>query len=70
MNILLGVGLMKYMVSLFLQFHSSVLYRYHSYTPGESHGQRSLAGYSPWGHKESDTLGKSLLYFEPLLPKM
>ena len=24
--------------------HSSIL-------PGESHGQRSLAGYSPWGHK-------------------
>ena len=23
--------------------------------PRESHGQRSLAGYSPWGHKESDT---------------
>ena len=22
--------------------------------PGESHWQRSLAGYSPWGHKESD----------------
>ena len=22
--------------------------------PGTSHGQRSLAGYSPWGHKESD----------------
>ena len=22
---------------------------------GESHGQRSLAGYSPWAHKESDT---------------
>ena len=22
---------------------------------GESHGQRSLAGYSPWGHQESDT---------------
>ena len=22
--------------------------------PGESHGQRSLAGYSPWGHKESE----------------
>ena len=21
---------------------------------GESHGQRSLAGYNPWGHKESD----------------
>ena len=27
--------------------HSSVLAR-------ESHGQRSLAGYSPWGRKESD----------------
>ena len=23
--------------------------------PGEFHGQRSLAGYSPWCHKESDT---------------
>ena len=23
--------------------------------PGESHGGRSLVGYSPWGHKESDT---------------
>src|SRR5574337_824121 len=27
--------------------HSSIL-------PGESHGQRRLEGYSPWGHKESD----------------
>ena len=24
----------------------------------ESHGQRSLEGYSPWGHKESDTTEK------------
>ena len=23
--------------------------------PGESHGQRSLVGYSPWGRKELDT---------------
>ena len=22
---------------------------------GKSHGQKSLAGYSPWDHKESDT---------------
>ena len=22
--------------------------------PGESHGQRSLVDYSPWGHKEMD----------------
>ena len=25
------------------------------FLPGESHGQRSLAGYGPVGHKESDT---------------
>ena len=25
------------------------------FLPGESLGQRSLAGYSPWGHKELDT---------------
>ena len=25
------------------------------FLPGEFHGQRSLAGYSPWDHKESDT---------------
>ena len=25
------------------------------FMPGESHGQKSLAGYSPWGCKESDT---------------
>ena len=24
------------------------------FLPGESHGQRSLVGYSPWGQKESD----------------
>ena len=26
------------------------------FVPGESHGQRSLAGYSPWGRQESDTI--------------
>ena len=25
------------------------------FLPGESHGQSSLAGYSRWSHKESDT---------------
>ena len=25
------------------------------FLPGEFHGQRRLAGYSPWGHKELDT---------------
>ena len=24
------------------------------FLPGESHGQKSLAGYSPWGHKQAD----------------
>ena len=24
------------------------------FLPGEAHGQRSLAGYSPWGRRESD----------------
>ena len=31
--------------------------------PGESHDQRSLAGYSPWGHKESDTTEQLTLSF-------
>ena len=26
------------------------------FLPGKSHGQRSLAGYGPWGQKESDTI--------------
>ena len=25
-----------------------------AFLPGESHGQRSLVGYSPWGRKELD----------------
>ena len=24
-----------------------------AFLPGESHGQRNLARYSPWGHKQS-----------------
>ena len=34
--------------------HSTVL-------PGEFQGQRSLAGYGPWGRKESDTAEKLTL---------
>ena len=26
-----------------------------AFLPGKSHGQRSLAGYSPWARKQSDT---------------
>ena len=29
------------------------------FLPGESHGQRSLAGYSPWGRKESYMTGST-----------
>ena len=31
------------------------------FLPGDSHRQRSLAGYSPWSHKESDTTEKPTL---------
>ena len=29
------------------------------FLPGESYGQRSLVGYSPWGHKELDTTNET-----------
>ena len=32
------------------------------FLPGNSHGQRSLAGHSPWGLKESDTEVKWLQF--------
>ena len=31
------------------------------FLPGESHRQRSLAGYSPWSHRESDTTEQLIL---------
>ena len=33
------------------------------FLPGKCHGQRSLAGYSPWGHKESDMTERLSLTF-------
>ena len=34
------------------------------FLPGESYGQRSMADYGPWDHKESDTTKQlTLLYF-------
>ena len=35
-----------------METHSSLLYSSLQY--GESHGQRTLVGYSPWGCKEED----------------
>ena len=34
-----------------------------SFLPREFHGQRSLACYSPWGHKESDRAEQLRLHF-------
>ena len=34
-----------------------------SWGQGKSHEQRSLVGYSPWGHKESDTTEQFSLHF-------
>ena len=39
--------------------HSSIL-------PRESHGQRSLTGYSPQGHKESDMMKQLSMHTTPL----
>ena len=36
--------------------------------PGKSHGQRSLVGYSPWGHKESDTTERLHFHLPPVIP--
>ena len=39
-----------------------------AFLPGEFHGQRSLVGYSPWGHKESDTIEQLTRLGSVLLP--
>ena len=35
------------------------------FLPGKSHGWRSLVGYSPWGHKESDMTEQLHNYYLP-----
>ena len=34
----------------------------------KSHGRRSVIGYSPWGHKESDTAGRCHFQLDKELP--
>ena len=34
--------------------------------PGEIHGQKTLAGYSPWGHKDPNTTGQLIQQKLPL----
>ena len=61
----------------FTPFTHFILYRWRRewqptpvFLPGESHGQRSLAGHGPWGGRESDTTEvtehtfTSLAYFQ------
>ena len=38
--------------------------------PGESHGGRSLVGYSPWGRKESDMTERLHFHFQPTEGKL
>ena len=43
------------------------------FLPGEYQGQRSLAGYGPWGHRESDTtvqITHTYIYMYPFSPKL
>ena len=42
--------------------HSSIV-------PGKLHGQRSLIGYSPWGHKEPGTSGQLTLSLSKFFKK-
>ena len=37
--------------------------------PGKSHGWRSLVGYGPWGHKQSDMSDFTFIFHFPALEK-
>ena len=41
-----------------------------AFLPGESHGQRSLVGYSPWGCKASDTTELVMIIYDIVHRKM
>ena len=38
------------------------------FLPGQSRGQRHLAGYSPWGHRELDTTERLTLFCHLTFP--
>ena len=40
------------------------------FLPGKSHGRRSLVGYSPWGHRESDMTEQLHFHFSLSCYKM
>ena len=39
------------------------------FLPGEFHGQRSLVGYWPWGHKELDLTERVTLSFSAVIKR-
>ena len=39
------------------------------FLPGRSHGQRSLAGYGPWGHRGLDTTEQRTLLLHFAFPQ-
>ena len=47
--------MMRSFLRTFLYNFCSVWHLWPAFLPGKSHGQRRLAGYSPWGCKEPDT---------------
>ena len=40
------------------------------FSPGESHGLRSLKGYSPWGHKDWDTTEQLSMHVNMCIPRI
>ena len=58
-NISFILSILFFFLYLTLKFSVTVLQKEWLPTPvflpGEFHEQRSLTGYSPWGHKETDT---------------
>ena len=39
------------------------------FLPGKSYGQKTLSGYSPWGHKESETSWELNMYTTPAMKR-
>ena len=39
------------------------------FLPGKSYGQNNLSGYSPWGHKESETSWELSMYTTPAMKR-
>ena len=52
------IEILRYIIALYIEQCSNIVHLWHPtpvLLPRKSHGWRSLVGYSPWGHQESDT---------------